>query len=462
MAERMGEGSIGWNAGLMRWGFVGGWATLAKRLRTLGIVTRPKSTLVPGFGGAGSEKSSRGALAKTNQSLVEVAKEKVGCYGEAIWVQIGARETMVREEQFGWCLVGRWGEISGSVSKVALLRSWGAYHWNLKRGLNVARLDCGLLLFMFENKAEAKRVLHKGINALRRIFCIWKGGVQREAFRKIGDCCGGFMAMDKDTASFSPLQWVRVLVKSEGRDLPSSLLGVGKSMSWRQPIVQSAEEIVLSEGGERCSKAMVISSISTKGTRENELRPTVLGLEAVKEVERLEASNLSSLGQAKGEREDYGLWSVETERQPVGSINKRSILSGKGCVKICSQAFVDLLRIIVVDGTMVGGPTSSEVGVVDKVGGTLSARRMGEGLSSTREVTQFAGHPAECMVCTKGGREDFWEELGAIKGLWSDPWCVAVQKAMAMEQMAFWDSKNRSGILSLEEWNAKNEAKEEF
>lgn len=58
-----------------------------------------------------------------------------------------------------------------------------------------------------------------------------------------------------------------------------------------------------------------------------------------------------------------------------------------------SKAFVDLLRIIVVDGTMVGGPTSSEVGVVDKVGGTLLARRMGEGLSSTREVTQFARHP---------------------------------------------------------------------
>ena len=39
---------------------------------------------------------------------------------------------------------------------------------------------------------------------------------------------------------------------------------------------------------------------------------------------------------------------------------------------------------------------------------------------------------------------------------------IQFKKAMAMEQMAFWDSKNRSGILSLEEWNAKNEAKEEF
>ena len=26
-------------------------------------------------------------------------------------------------------------------------------------------------------------------------------------------------------------------------------------------------------------------------------------------------------------------------------------------------------------------------------------------------------------VCRRE-REDFWEELGAIRGLWSDPWCV--------------------------------------
>ena len=26
-------------------------------------------------------------------------------------------------------------------------------------------------------------------------------------------------------------------------------------------------------------------------------------------------------------------------------------------------------------------------------------------------------------VCNRD-REDFWKELGSIKGLWSDPWCV--------------------------------------
>ena len=26
-------------------------------------------------------------------------------------------------------------------------------------------------------------------------------------------------------------------------------------------------------------------------------------------------------------------------------------------------------------------------------------------------------------VCS-GDREEFWEELGSVKGLWSNPWCV--------------------------------------
>lgn len=40
--------------------------------------------------------------------------------------------------------------------------------------------------FEFENKAEVERVLHRGFNALRKIFCAWKGGVQRwGAFEKM-------------------------------------------------------------------------------------------------------------------------------------------------------------------------------------------------------------------------------------------------------------------------------------
>ena len=29
-----------------------------------------------------------------------------------------------------------------------------------------------------------------------------------------------------------------------------------------------------------------------------------------------------------------------------------------------------------------------------------------------------------CLLVCRREREDFWEELGAIRGLWSNPWCV--------------------------------------
>lgn len=45
----------------------------------------------------------------------------------------------------------------------------------------------------------------------------------REVFKKLGNCCGVFVAMDEDTAHFSQLQWAKVLVKADGRVLPNLL-----------------------------------------------------------------------------------------------------------------------------------------------------------------------------------------------------------------------------------------------
>ena len=42
-------------------------------------------------------------------------------------------------------------------------------------------------------------------------------------FRKIGEVCRGFVAVDEDTAAFKELQWARILVKSEGLEWSSSL-----------------------------------------------------------------------------------------------------------------------------------------------------------------------------------------------------------------------------------------------
>ena len=46
-------------------------------------------------------------------------------------------------------------------------------------------------------------------------------------------------------------------------------------------------------------------------------------------------------------------------------------------------------------------------------------------------------------VCSRD-REDFWEELGSIRGLWSDPWCVGGDFNM----IRFLEERSRGGGLS--------------
>ena len=44
----------------------------------------------------------------------------------------------------------------------------------------------------------------------------------REVFKRIGDGCRGFVAMDEDTNSLTELQWAQILVKRAVRVLPNT------------------------------------------------------------------------------------------------------------------------------------------------------------------------------------------------------------------------------------------------
>ena len=54
----------------------------------------------------------------------------------------------------------------------------------------------------------------------------------REVFIKIGDCCGGFVAMDEGSVNSVQIQWVRILVRLNGRSLPVSSQLVVESMCY--------------------------------------------------------------------------------------------------------------------------------------------------------------------------------------------------------------------------------------
>ena len=54
----------------------------------------------------------------------------------------------------------------------------------------------------------------------------------RDVFKRIGESCGGFLAVDDETTYFSQLQWARILVRASGKNMPSSLQVVAGNFCW--------------------------------------------------------------------------------------------------------------------------------------------------------------------------------------------------------------------------------------
>ena len=51
-------------------------------------------------------------------------------------------------------------------------------------------------------------------------------------FKSIGESCGGFIAMDEETAFFSELQWARILVRALGKFRPGTLQVAAGNFCW--------------------------------------------------------------------------------------------------------------------------------------------------------------------------------------------------------------------------------------
>ncbi|RVW40777.1 hypothetical protein CK203_080717 [Vitis vinifera] len=139
------------------------------------------------------------------------------------------------------------------------LRGWGsqlARIWRLKGNLGLAKMERGKVLMEFEIPAEVEQaskmgsILLGGV-ALRlekwspKTGCLKEGERSNEAWvrvvglpvslwerdilRKIGEACGGLLAIDHQTEKMEELQWARLLVKWNGES-PPSLVERGKAV----------------------------------------------------------------------------------------------------------------------------------------------------------------------------------------------------------------------------------------
>ena len=182
-----------------------------------------------------------------------------------------------RLDQLKKCLVGWWGLNSAPFPELEYVRSWATQHWALKRNLRIDRLGRGFLLFEFESSSEAERVLAKGLRNIKENVIIldrWNPEVgchckdsgakevwvrvvglplhlwRSEVFERIGDRCGGFVAVDEKSLYSPELQWARILVKCVDKEFPSTthiVVGSGcyslqlwwESSPWFTQVVQA-------------------------------------------------------------------------------------------------------------------------------------------------------------------------------------------------------------------------------
>ena len=113
-------------------GLVGGWFLLAKKLRALGISTPAMSKVF--LGDPISEKVGCSYKEKVKGTYVDALRVKTEEPGESLWVHLGDRELLCREEQLSCCVVGCFGDSSDSVPPLSSLKGWVHARWALKEG----------------------------------------------------------------------------------------------------------------------------------------------------------------------------------------------------------------------------------------------------------------------------------------------------------------------------------------
>ena len=159
---------------------------------------------------------------------------------DVVWLEIEKEVLDRNEELLGRCLVGNWEGDTGRLPDLVSFGLWAKNSWLLEGNLWLSDMGGNLLLMEFEFADEAERVSKSGVRCFKgRSFCLkrWNpsvgclkggGGVRlvwvsilglplhlwgRNLFKRFGDFCGRFVAVDENTVERRNLQWARVLVK---------------------------------------------------------------------------------------------------------------------------------------------------------------------------------------------------------------------------------------------------------
>ncbi|KAJ9675822.1 hypothetical protein PVL29_024664 [Vitis rotundifolia] len=193
------------------------------------------------------EPRSKPTMAKTYAEVTNMARGKERA---AVRVEVTKEEVGRNLIKLDHCVIGTWNP---NAAKGDDLRGWGiqlARTWSLKGNLGLAKMERGKVLMEFELLTEAEQAFKLGSISVGGIFlrlekwrsetgCLREGEKSSEAWvrvvglpvslwerdilRRIGEACGGFLAVDYQTETMEELQWARLLVKRNGEALPNAV-----------------------------------------------------------------------------------------------------------------------------------------------------------------------------------------------------------------------------------------------
>ncbi|RVW91388.1 hypothetical protein CK203_035449 [Vitis vinifera] len=138
------------------------------------------------------------------------------------------------------------------VTELQALKKCAFFYWHLQGEVNLSLLRGALILFELDSIEDASEVLHRGLRRfankclsldrwLLKVRCFRRDIHAKEAsrvwdktlFKYLRDCHGGFVLVDISIVKQRNLQWARILVGSNDKNIPR-LLQLGEMESSRR------------------------------------------------------------------------------------------------------------------------------------------------------------------------------------------------------------------------------------
>ena len=229
-------------------GLINGWTMLEGVLQDMGYKEdrgeRKKLTKISSIDKVENQKGE--LYPGTNLDIMNPGRRRQ----ETIW--LNTSESCSKGElgllKFG--VVGSWKTHPGTAQPLLEVEAWAKRVWKLEGRISIYPLNQNLFFMGFKLAEEARWVMEKGSRICRggemqlewwtpysgcnrsrdqenevwiRVvglpLHLWTG----EILKKIGDNCGGFVALDEGTASKTELLWARLLVKINSNVKPASV-----------------------------------------------------------------------------------------------------------------------------------------------------------------------------------------------------------------------------------------------